>query len=532
MLVSRYRPHAFAFSVAFAAACAVGPARAEPENTTADAVLGQLDFTTNADNQGATPTAASLSGNRGLFVDATGRLWVADSGNNRVLSWPDAPAFMNGDPADIVLGQADFTSNQPNKGNASPDATTLADPRSVAVDADGRVYVADSGNKRILRYDPPIANNQQAVQVFGQNDDFTTANQANSMNANAFNMGNPDGIAVDAAGNLYLADRFLHRVFVYLAPATTDTQADIVLGQIDFTKVERNQNDNNPVPGQNTFNNPIGVGVDAAGNVYVADEGNHRVLRFEPPLLDNMNAARVYGQADFTGGNSNTPARSATTMNGPVYAAVDPVSGNLFVADAINNRVLEFEDPANDSTADRVFGQLGDFTTGTPNTGGVSADSLSDMAGVAVDAEGNLYVGDRLNHRVLRFDIAVDNGNNNGNANGNVNGNDNGAANGNDNGDDDNDNDNANGGNTNANGNANGNVNANGGANTNANGDDDDDDDDDNGNDNADDDGDDDDDLAPMMPCGICGPGIPFTAPLMLAGAGLIRRQSRPRSRR
>jgi hypothetical protein len=154
------------------------------------------------------------------------------------------------------------------------------------------------------------------------------------------------------------------------------------------------------------------------------------VLRFDAPLTDNKNASRVYGQADFAGGNANNPARSATTMNGPVYCAVDPVSGNLYVADAINNRVLEFVDPANDSTADRVFGQLDDFTTGAPNPGGVSADTLSDVAGVACDAEGNLYAGDRLNNRVLRYNIAEpDNGNGNGNGNGNDNNN------GNDNGD-------------------------------------------------------------------------------------------------
>lgn len=468
-------------------------ATAAPEDTTADAVLGQTDFTSNGDNQGGNPSATSLSGNRGLFVDSTGRLWVADSSNNRILSWPSAGSFTNGAAADIVLGQADFTSNQPNKGNANPDATTLTGPRSVAVDANGNVYVADSGNKRILRYAPPVASNQAAIQVFGQNDDFTTANQANGMNANAFNMGNPDGIAVDSNGNLYLADRFLHRVLVYLNPVGTDTQADIVLGQIDFTKAERNQDDNNPIPKQNSFNNPIGVGVDADGNVYVADEANNRVLRFEPPLTDNMNASRVYGQADFTGGTENNPTRGAGTMFGPVYVAVDPISGNLYVADAINNRVLEFEDPATDSIADRVFGQLGDFTTGTVNKGGVSADSLSDVGGVAVDANGNLYAGDRLNHRVLRYNIASGNGN--GNDNGNSN---------------DNSNDNNNNGN--ANGNENNNANDNTGDNTNDN----------NGGPGMD-----------GAACGTCGEGAMMTAPLMLLGAGAFRRRTtRRRARR
>lgn len=452
---------------------------AAPEDTTADAVIGQADFASNQINQ-ANPggTAGSLFGNRGLIVDPdSGRLFVADSGNNRVLSWPDAAAFMIGDDADLVFGQTDFTSIDANRGNLNPSDNTLAGPRSVAVDSAGHLFVADSSNIRILRFDPPFTNGMSAVQVFGQAGSFTTANQANSMNATADNLGNPDGIAIDANDNLYLADRFLHRVFIYNDPVGTDTTADVVIGQPDFTSAERNQNDATPTPKQNSFNNPIGAGLDADGNLYIADEGNNRVLLFEAPLSTNMNASAVFGQADFT---TDTTGASPTKMFGPVYVAVDPVSGNLYVADAINNRVLEFEDPLNDTTADRVFGQGGDFTTNTVNKGGVSADSLSDTAGVALDSDGNLYAGDRNNNRVLRYDIAPpspDNGNDNGNANDNGNTNDNANANDNTGG---NGNDNGNGGNTTG------------------------------------------------APCGDCGAGMTMVMPMLLVG--LTRRRGRQKT--
>lgn len=465
---------AFCFVCPFAILLGSAAVHAAPEDTTADAVVGQSDFSSNNPNQGnATPTEFTINECRGLIVDpVSGRLFVADTLNNRVVSWPDADAFMNGDAADLVFGQADFTGNMGNRGGVNPTDNTLFGPRSVAVDSAGRLYIADSLNIRILRFDPPFTNGMSAVQVFGQGGDFTTNNQANAANADANNLGNPDGIAIDADDNLYLADRFLHRVFVYLDPVNTDTTADIVIGQPDFTSVERNQNDATPTPQQNTLNNPIGVGLDAAGNLYVADEGNNRVLLFETPLANNQNATRVYGQADFTGGTANDPAISATSMNGPVYVAIDPVSGNLFVADAINNRVLEFADPRNDSTADRVFGQNGDFTTNTANNGGVSADSLSDVGGVAVDSDGNLYAGDRLNHRVLRYDAAEPdpgNGNNNDNDNDNT-------------GDSDNDNDADNG-----------NDNTGGG------------------------------DMTPDMPCGNCGQGGMMVMPLI--GACCYRRR-------
>lgn len=95
------------------ATAGTGPAaHAEFGDAAADAVLGQADFASGAANRGGAPAANSLNEPRGLVVDrASGRLFVADSLNHRVLSWPSAAAFTNGEAADIVFGQPDFTSN-------------------------------------------------------------------------------------------------------------------------------------------------------------------------------------------------------------------------------------------------------------------------------------------------------------------------------------------------------------------------------------------------------------------------------------
>lgn len=379
---------------------------AAPADTTADAVLGQSDFTKNSINAGgASASAGSLQEPQRLVVDpTTGRLWVPDSLNNRILSWPSAGSFTNGQAADIVLGQADFTSNQANRGAAKPAKNTLSNPRGLAFDASGRLYVADTDNFRVLRFDPPITSSTEPSQVFGQNGDFTTANQATVLNPTADNLGNPIDVAVDSTGNLYVVDRFLHRISIYTSPVTTDTTADRVLGQPDLTTTGANRGGN---PAANTLAMPIGGTIDANDNLYIADEGNNRVVQFRAPIGNDQSAARVFGEPDFATTNSNTGGISASTMQGPVDVAVDPVSGHLFVADAGNNRILEFNDPLGSTTAgppaDRVFGQGGDFSTGTGNKGGVSADSLLDVAGVTLDTSGNLYVGDRLNHRLLRF---------------------------------------------------------------------------------------------------------------------------------
>lgn len=374
---------------------------AAPGDVTADAVLGQADFASGTANAGVGPTAATLNEPRGLIVDrVSGRLFVADSLNHRVLSWPSAAAFTNGQAADLVLGQPNFTSNAANQGGANPAANTLNAPKSVATDSAGRLYVADSLNIRILRYDPPLATNMAAAAVFGQAGSFTTANQASLVTANAGNLGNPDGIAIDASDRLYCADRFLSRVTVYSTPLTS-TDADLVIGQPNLTTAGPNLT-------QTGLDHCSGVALDAAGNLYVGDEFNNRVLLFLAPLTNGQAAARVFGQPDFVSNTANNGGISAGTLNysgSSASVAIDPASGNLYVADALNNRVLEYADPQNDSVADRVFGQP-NFTTATPNTGGRGAGTLQDPAGVAADSAGNLYVGDRLNHRVLRYDLA------------------------------------------------------------------------------------------------------------------------------
>ncbi|QOJ14679.1 MAG: DUF11 domain-containing protein [Planctomycetia bacterium] len=372
---------------------------AAPGDTSADAVLGQTDFTAGAANAGGGPTASTLNEPRGLVVDrGSGRLFVADSLNHRVLSWSSAAAFTNGQPADLVLGQPDFTSNAANQGGAGPTNQTLNGPKGVATDSAGRLYVADSLNIRILRFDPPFVTNMPAASVFGQAGSFTTANQASIISATANNLGNPDAVAIDAADRLYCADRFLSRVTIYLTPLVSAT-ADLVIGQPNLTTAGAALN-------AAGLDHCSGVALDAAGNLWVGDEFNNRVTMFPAPLSNGASATRVIGQPDFTSNTANNGGLGAATINfsgASAAVALNTITGRLYVSDALNHRVLEYGEPLNNSVAARVFGQP-NFTTATANTGGRGAATLNDPAGVATDADGNLYVSDRLNHRVLRFD--------------------------------------------------------------------------------------------------------------------------------
>ena len=112
-------------------------------------------------------------------------------------------------------------------------------------------------------------------------------------------------------------------------------------------------------------------------------------------------ATRVYGQmGSFTTGNGNQGGISANSLYGPDGIALDS-NGNLYVADYGNNRVLYY--PAGSTTATRVYGQGGSFTTNTTNNGGISANSLDLPAAVALDGNDNLYVADQYNNRVLFY---------------------------------------------------------------------------------------------------------------------------------
>jgi sugar lactone lactonase YvrE len=323
------------------------------------------------------------------------------------------PGFRGDNTADGVLGQINFSFSTKNfVDGAGLSTNTGTNFGAVAIDKTvnpNRIYVADTANNRVLGWVSISAftTHASANIVFGQPDLFTSA--CNSSGINASSLCNPTGVAVDPNnGNVYVADYSNHRVLEYNSPFTTDRVADDVFGQ--FGAFTTNFCDNSGLS-SDSLCNPAAVAVDSGGNLYVADQANNRVLEYNTPEVltatpgsGDTTADRVFGQADnFTVGGCNSVGISADSLCSPTALAVDP-SRNLFVADSTNNRVLEYFNPLiTDTTADRVFGQLGNFTTNSPNNGGINANSLSNPPGIAIDSIGRLYVSDRNNNRALGF---------------------------------------------------------------------------------------------------------------------------------
>lgn len=350
---------------------------------------------------------------------------VVDTGNNRIVrydpyeSWPaEATAF--GPPARVVYGQPDYISNKANQGAPEPTASSLNGPTNAVV-ANNQLYLCDTNNHRVLVF--PINNGTigAASRVLGQTD--FAYNSPNYIEGREFNVfagfvGLPTGVGVsDGAGiildersvppRLYIADTYNNRIlgFKDARAVNTGDRADIVIGQRDFFRSLANDptNDINQYTERGLFL-PSGMAVDAAGNLYVADSGNGRVLRFPRPFDQPAAAIRpdlVLGQSSFFVKNPDATSR---TMGRP-FGLAFTVDGHLLVSDATFNRVLFFRRPdggdfSNGQAAEKVFGQP-DFTTVTIS---LSPNRLLSPHHIGTDTDDRLYVADTGNNRVLVYD--------------------------------------------------------------------------------------------------------------------------------
>jgi CSLREA domain-containing protein len=396
-------------------------------DTTADLVLGQTGFFANAPNMGVAPvTAAGLYGPNNVAIDRMGHLYVADTFNNRVLGWVDVSRLTNGAPADLVIGQPNFSSTLCNQGLASPSAESVCfsaggyHGAGVAVDSVGNLYVADLTNNRILEFDTPFTKDTTADRVFGQGGSFTSKLCNMGGTPSADTLCQPGRIAFDAAGGMYVSDLLNNRVLEYDAPLS-NTTADRVFGQGgSFTSARCNFNNGPQGPASaNSLCEPFGLAVNN-GKLYVADARNNRILEYGAPL-SGTTAEQVFGQQGsmLTNGcnNGGISADSLclffSTKSGGIVVGGDLAfdgAGNLAVVDFVNSRVLEYNAPLSDTTADRVFGQQGSMSSNQCNRGGVGADSLCGPDGIAFDDTGGLYVADAVNNRVLEYKPQVASG--------------------------------------------------------------------------------------------------------------------------
>jgi hypothetical protein len=220
-----------------------------------------------------------------------------------------------------VIGQKDFTSS-----SVGLSQSGLSGPNYAVIDSSGNLWVGDYLNSRVLEFKPPFSIGMDASLVIGQ-PNFGANTEVTSQSGKYYQ----GGLAFDSSGNLWVGDHANNRVLEFKPPFSTGMTASLVIGQKNFTTAR-------PSTTKDGLARPTAVAFDHSDNLWVYDGRSFRVLEFKPPFSNGMGASLVIGQQDF---NSSL---FATTQNGfqdPGHLAFDS-SGNLWVPDFENNRILEF----------------------------------------------------------------------------------------------------------------------------------------------------------------------------------------------
>ncbi len=351
----------------------------------ASLVLGTATFTSSTIGTGP----EDLNHCSGIATDpATGKVFVTDTANHRVLRYDSFENLSNGGDAEAVFGQADFGT-----GASGLSVSAMNIPFGLTVGPDGELWVVDQTNNRVLRFDnaATASSGADADGVLGQSD-FSTS----TVGAGTTGLNEPHDVAVNSDGVLFILDTDNNRVLVFTDAVNKSdgAAADAVLGQPDFATTD-------PDTSQSTLRYARGIAVDSNGTLFVSDQSNKRIMIFDDAgnLSSGSNADRQIGQPDFDTSTAGTDDWSFDSIDG-IDIGTD---GSLYVCDNSNARILIFENAASlsgVSTPDNVLGQP-DFAGTSSNRTAAGFIGPND---VAIDNAGNLWMADVTGRRVLAFE--------------------------------------------------------------------------------------------------------------------------------
>jgi len=312
-----------------------------------------------------TAQSARFSTPQGLSVDTASNLYVADSANQTIRKITPSAVVTT------FAGQPGITGSA----NGTGTGASFKNPNATAVDPDGIVYVADSGNRTIRKIlsDGTVSLFAGSTGLQGTNDGVGTAARFSS----------PQGIAVDNLGTTYVADQGGDTIRKITSGGSVTTLAG--LGNSSGT--------NDGVGSAARFTGPLGVAVDSSGNVYVSDTGNNTIRMITP----GGTVTTLAGTAGLSGNTDGT--NNVARFNAPRGITVDN-AGNIYVADASSSTIRKLVINGTNCIVTTLAGTAGQ-TGSVDGTG--SGARFHFVGGVAADRAGNLYATDKSNDDIRKI---------------------------------------------------------------------------------------------------------------------------------
>ena len=338
-------------------------------------VAGNGQYSAVLDGQPA--TSANLFLPTGVAVDGAGNLYIADSNHNRIRKVTQATGLIS-----TIAGNGNLAYTGDNGPAISASLNT---PSSVALDAAGNIYIADTGNNVVRRIDGVSG----IITTFAGSPTGAPGSTGDNGPATAALLSGPWGVTLDAAGNVYIADTGNHRIReVLLASGVINTVAGNGTTNPDGSGTFSGDGGLATAAG---LNSPYAVGFDAAGNFYIPDQGNNRI-REVTIATGKISTVAGNGSAGYSG---DSVKATATGLYHPQGVAFD-AAGNLFIADTGDNRVR------------KVSGSTGVITTiaGSANagfsgdTGPATSAGLYGPYSVALDGQGDIFIADFFDNRI------------------------------------------------------------------------------------------------------------------------------------